>query len=91
MKRSKFITAWFNASDLLRAKVTCHPTRVKVKEVGRQADQGAERAELQTEKGFQKLLDSKANVKYEKVLFIYSFNKYVLSVCQVPGTVLGVG
>ena len=52
----------------------CHPTRAKVKEVGWQADQRAERSEPQTQKWFHKLLDRKANVTSGKILFIHSFS-----------------
>lgn len=73
MERGKFITGWFNASDHPQTKVTCHPTRAKVKEVGRQADQRAERSELQAPKWFHKLLDRKANVTYGKIMFVHPF------------------
>lgn len=74
VERGKFITGWFNASDPPQTKVTCHPTRAKVKEVGWWADRRAERSEPQAQKRFHKLLDRKANVTYGKILFIHSFS-----------------
>lgn len=74
MKRSKFTAAWFKASDLHRAKATCHPTGATAKEeAGRQVRE--QQGGPEGEGGVHKLLDSKANVSDEKVLpFIRSTN-----------------
>lgn len=79
----KCIMDCFNAADFLQAKVTCHPTRAKVKQVCWQADRRTERTESHREEGSISFWTVKQMSDMKRsCLFIHSTN----SGGHLPGT-----